>query len=370
MSSGPTITGTEDADVLQGTALSEEIYGLAGDDLLDGGEGDDLLDGGEGADTLTGGAGDDVYIADELDTIVEADSGGDDEVRTAASYYVLADFVERLTGLSEDGQELIGNSLDNIIVGGAGGDVLRGGLGNDRLTGGAGSDMYIFSRGHGDDRITVAAGTGRDALVFDFDIFESSVTVTQSGYDLILTVDDGGGSVTLAGSASSFTDISEIIFGDGVVWSNADLLSHSTSMTTEGPDTLTGDDNDNVIVGLGGDDVLDGAGGNDTLDGGDGDDILTGGTGEDVLDGGEGSDVLAGGQGGDELRGGEGSDVMTGGEGDDIYIADDFDTVVEAAGEGDDEVRTTVAAYALADHVERLTGLSEDGQALTGNGLD
>jgi Ca2+-binding RTX toxin-like protein len=302
MSDGLPIIGTEDPDLLQGTEFSEEIYGLGGDDIVDGGDGDDSIDGGEGADHLTGGAGDDVYVIDEFDTVVEIDGGGDDEVRTSASAYALAHYVERLTGLSQDGQELIGNSLDNIIVGGAGGDVLRGGLGNDSLTGGDGSDIYLFWRGDGDDQISVGAGSGRDALQFDFDIFESHVTVTQSGYDLILTVGDGGGSVTLLGSGSSFTQISEIIFGDGIVWSNADLLSHSTSTTGEGPDTLTGDENDNVIAGLGGDDVLDGAAGDDTLEGGEGDDILSGGIGADTLEGGEGDDFLAGGEGDDIFR--------------------------------------------------------------------
>jgi Ca2+-binding RTX toxin-like protein len=300
MSDGQPIVGTADADFLQGTALSDEIYGLAGDDIIEAGDGDDLLDGGDGADLLTGGAGDDVYIVDEFDTVVEADGEGDDEVRTTVSYYALADYLERLTGLSQDGQELIGNSLDNIIVGGSGGDVLRGGLGNDSLTGGDGSDIYVFWRGEGDDRISVVPNSGHDSLQL-LDIFMSNVTVSQSGYDLILTFDESGGSITLLGSASSFTSLAEIIFADGT-WSNADLLAYSTATTGEGPDTLTGDDNDNVIAGLGGDDILDGAGGNDSLDGGDGDDVLTGGTGDDVIEGGTGGDSLAGGEGNDSFR--------------------------------------------------------------------
>jgi Ca2+-binding RTX toxin-like protein len=315
MSDGQPIIGTADADFLQGTAFSDEIYGLAGDDIIEGGDGDDLLDGGEGSDLLTGGGGDDVYIVDEFDTVIEAEGEGDDEVRTTASAYALAEYVERLTGLSQDGQELTGNSLDNIIAGGSGGDVLRGGMGNDRLAGGDGSDIYVFWRGEGDDRISVAPNSGHDSLQL-LDIFMSNVTVSQSGYDLTLTFDENGGSITLLGSGSSFTGLAEIIFADGT-WSREDLLAYSTAGAGEGPDTLTGDDNDNVIVGLGGDDVLDGAGGNDTLDGGDGDDILKGGAGDDVIEGGAGGDFLAGGEGHDvnRFQPGFGDDVIADADG-------------------------------------------------------
>ncbi|MEO7178924.1 MAG: calcium-binding protein, partial [Allosphingosinicella sp.] len=316
MSDGQTIIGTEDADLLQGTALSDEIFGLGGDDIIEGGSGDDLLDGGEGADLLTGGAGDDIYIVDEYDTVVEADGEGDDEVRTIAASYTLGDYMERLTGLSETGQELIGNALDNVIRGGVDGDVLKGGLGNDYLAGGEGSDIYLFSRGDGQDRIE--SGPGRDSLQLDYDIAPGEVTVTQSGHDIILTLDQGGGSIRLLGSGSSYTTLSEVIFSsDGTIWSREDLLALSTTGAGDGPDTLTGDEGDNVISGLGGDDVLDGAGGDDTLEGNEGDDMLSGGSGNDSLEGGEGADLLAGGEGNDTYRfqPGFGQDVVADSEG-------------------------------------------------------
>ena len=344
MSEGPQIVGTEDGDILQGTALSEEILGLGGDDFLDGAAGDDRLDGGEGADQLTGGAGDDVYIVDEFDTVVEADGEGDDEVRTTVAAYALAEYVERLTGLSADGQELIGNGLDNIILGGGGGDVLRGGAGNDTLTGGEGSDIYVFWRGDGDDRISVAPNSGHDSLQLA-DISLSNVTVSQSGYDLILTIDEDGGSITLLGSGSGFTSLAEIMFVDGT-WSNADLLAFSTAATGDGPDTLTGDDNDNVISGLGGDDVLDGAGGNDTLDGGEGADTLIGGTGDDVLEGGAGADRLTGNAGNDSFRFARGfgqdviadSDSSGGGGYDRIDLIDILPDEVTVTADGDTDL--------------------------------
>jgi Ca2+-binding RTX toxin-like protein len=97
-----------------------------------------------------------------------------------------------------------------------------------------------------------------------------------------------------------------------------------------------------------------------------------GGTGAaDEIYGLEGDDSLAGGDGDDRLDGGEGADAMAGGAGDDVYIVDDAaDLVTEAAGEGMDEVRTTLGFYMLGDHVEKLTGLSSGGQGLYGNALD
>jgi Ca2+-binding RTX toxin-like protein len=63
---------------------------------------------------------------------------------------------------------------------------------------------------------------------------------------------------------------------------------------------------------------------------------------------------------------------MTGGIGNDMYVVESAgDTVVENAGGGTDEVRTSLAVYSLAarPNVENLTGTSVTGQSLTGNGL-
>jgi len=89
----------------------------------------------------------------------------------------------------------------------------------------------------------------------------------------------------------------------------------------------------------------------------------------DMLYGGAGNDTLYGGAGNDYLNGGADADVLTGGDGDDIYIVDNvLDRVVEAAGGGIDEVRSSVT-FTLPAEVEtlRLTGaLAIDG---TGNAL-
>ena len=67
--------------------------------------------------------------------------------------------------------------------------------------------------------------------------------------------------------------------------------------------------------------------------------------------------------------------VMVGGKGDDIYlVTDPADVVIEAAGEGVDEVRTTVG-YTLPDNVENMSApyvpsIAGTGNALMGNALN
>ena len=81
----------------------------------------------------------------------------------------------------------------------------------------------------------------------------------------------------------------------------------------------------------------------------------TGNAAANNITGGAGDDTLLGQGGNDWLNGGLGADSMVGGTGNDIYIVDNaLDVVVEAAGDGTDVVRTTLASYALDVNVENL----------------
>lgn len=84
---------------------------------------------------------------------------------------------------------------------------------------------------------------------------------------------------------------------------------------------LTGDNEDNPIVGTELSDVIAGLEGNDLLEGLGGDDVIRGEEDDDTLAGGEGDDNLFGGEGDDDLFGGEGDDNLSGNEGDDIIVA-------------------------------------------------
>ena len=109
-----------------------------------------------------------------------------------------------------------------------------------------------------------------------------------------------------------------------------------------------------------------------TITGTGGDDTLNGTSSADKIFGLGGNDILYGNGGNDQIDGGTGADTMYGGTGNDIYFVDDSgDSVIEASGEGTDEVRTTLAAYALGADVENLDYNSFVGNfAGTGNALD
>ncbi len=170
-------------------------------------------------------------------------------------------------------------------------------------------------------------------------------------------------------------------------------------------DTFCGGDGNDTLTGNGGDDFLEGGAGHDTLNGGAGFDIAayteatagvtvslaiagaqsTGGAGTDTLSGIEdlaGSEYgdqltgsasgnyLFGGGGNDTLDGGLGADHLIGGLGDDIFIVDNAgDVISEYAGEGTDEVRTSLA-YVLGANLENLLLTGAEAIDGAGNGFD
>ena len=98
--------------------------------------------------------------------------------------------------------------------------------------------------------------------------------------------------------------------------------------------------------------------------------IINGSVGNDMLIGGVLNETLNGYSGNDTLNGGLGADTMIGGLGDDVYYVDNVgDVVVEAAGQGTDDVYASVS-YALSANVEHLTLTGSASINGTGNVLD
>jgi Ca2+-binding RTX toxin-like protein len=89
-----------------------------------------------------------------------------------------------------------------------------------------------------------------------------------------------------------------------------------------------------------------------------------------TLSGGTRGDLLVGSAGDDTLDGGKGADTMVGGDGNDTFFVDNRgDTIVEAPGEGVDQVYAA-RSIVLAANVENVTLEGNGNSNATGNDLD
>ena len=220
-------------DIVTGGAGNDTIFGDSGNDSIDGGTGNDNLNGGSGNDMINGGAGSDFAIY--------SGSVGVKVNLSLTSAQVTGQGTDTLLNIenisSGSGNDLLtGNTLANILIGGAGNDSLHGSSGNDNLNGGSGNDL-------------IDGGTGSDFAIYSgtvgvkVNLSLTSAQVTGQGTDTLLNIEN-------------------ISAGNG-------------------NDLLTGNKLVNILKGDAGSDTLNGGAGNDTLFGCAGNDSLTGGTGAD-----------------------------------------------------------------------------------------
>ncbi|WP_143557956.1 calcium-binding protein, partial [Snodgrassella communis] len=211
--------------------------------------------------------------------------------------------------------------------------------GNDILKGSDWQkDRYEFEAGHGQDVIYDQGNTSYQSHFNDV-VFKGAnladAQFTRSGTDLVICAYGEDDSLTLPdyfNYNNSYRRAFNLVFDDQTISIN-EIKNNYTF-------TITGDDDDNVIVGWYGKDILSGGAGNDTLSGGDGDDILNGDDGDDILNGGNGNDILNGGAGNDTLNGGDGYDILHGGAGNDTLKGGDWhkDRYEFEAGHGQDVI--------------------------------
>src|ERR687886_468781 len=165
-------------------------------------------------------------------------------------------------------------------------------------------------------------------------------SVTFSNGNVIFTP-----STNFTGDASFDYSISD--GNGGTSTANVSVAVGTVQNGGQGPDTLTGNDGNDILIGDTGEDTLIGNAGDDTLIGGNGTDLLLGNAGDDLLYGGNGTDTL---------RGGLGNDTLTGGNGDDVFVF--------ASGEGTD----TITDFKLSNDKIGLTGgLTFENLSFSGN---
>lgn len=273
--------------------------------------------------TLNGGAGNDVYIinGNTNASIIEAAGGGDDEVRTTQNTAYLAVNVERLTFTGTGNFKGVGNAGDNVITGGAGDDVLTGGAGADQLSGGAGFDIASYEEVVNGVPVTLNLKTG----------VNTGIALGDSYFGIELYKGTNYGDTFVSGAAADNFDGLQ----------GADTLSYSTS--------------DQAVH------ILSSVGGAGTGTGGDaqGDSF----TNVETIVGSAFNDTFTLTGGGLTLNGGAGNDVY-------IISGNTNAGIIEVAGGGDDEVRTTQNTAYLAANVERLTFTGGGNFKGTGNAGD
>jgi len=340
------LKGGGGADVLRGGNQNDELYGQGGEDELRGDGGDDEMYGGTSNDTY--------WVNSAGDEVIEVSNEGTDTVNVSSlDDYTLTANVENLTLLT--GVNGTGNGLQNRIIGNLIGNILDGAGGADTLEGRQGNDTYIVDNAND----VVLESTAED----DNDTVLASVSYT---------------------------------LGTGVLVET--LATVNAAATTA--INLTGNNINNAIIGNNGGNILNGRGGSDGLDGRGGTDTasyennlwrvvaflgVNGApglayefqlvNGQEVmvsvdtllnienLRGTGFNDTLIGNEQVNELRGLGGSDVYV--------VQNAGDVIVEAGGQGTDEVRASVSYTLTAGaDVETLRTTDDTGTAainLTGN---
>jgi Ca2+-binding RTX toxin-like protein len=292
-------------DRLTGNGGNDQLFGGAGKDNLTGGAGDDSIDGEAGSDALVGSTG--------FDTVFYLGAPGGVQVSLAAGTG-LGDGSDTLSGF----ESVLGSQYNDVLTGDAGPtDVLAGGPGNDTLKGGdgpasnctiSGSCFDYLAGGEGNDILDGGPGTDFASFfdsLFPVDANLATGVATGDGTDTISGIegiDGSSGADSLTGNGADHVFVGEsgadTISGHGHVNGDAVFylfatgpvnvsLTSGTSTGADGSDALTniqyiagsefddslvGNGQGNIILGLDGSDSLDGAGGFDALDGGPGTD--------------------------------------------------------------------------------------------------
>ncbi len=293
------VNGLDGNDTINASALSPGLINLtidggAGNDTIVGSAGNDMLIGGDGNDTITGGAGHDVaFLGAGDDRFVWNPGDGSDEVEGGDGFDTLA---FNASGASEN--ILIASNGPRAILVSDVGNVIMDFSGIERIE---------LATGGGADTVTVGDLTGTDVKQVAIDLAAAGTAHGDGQSDQVLingtagndfiTVENGGGVVTVSGLAETVT----IAHAEGA-------LDQLTVSGGSGDDVIDASNLSANQIGL----VLNGGAGNDVILGSHGSDNVIGGQGNDVAALGDGNDVFTWnpGDGSDTVDGGAGSDTL------------------------------------------------------------
>ena len=166
------------------------------------------------------------------------------------------DYVSVNASMRTSAIKLIGNDVNNILIGGTKADTLDGGAGDDKLTGGEGSDVFIYSSGddvitdygNGSDKIIAPEVNGYaisgDDITFNFadgtlkleDAAENVITINgvASKYSTDGVLNSKGTSITLNASATTYAADETVVTIDGSQTTNAIFIGNAKSNQKSG----------------------------------------------------------------------------------------------------------------------------------------
>ena len=302
-----TLTGDGGINILAGGAGDDTLHGLGGTDYLQGEAGNDRLFGGRGADILNGGGDNDLLngfteggkAEDDVDADtaeyegapggVTVNLGGSADQDTVNAGLDTLINIENLTG-SEFDDVLTGDAENNRILGGYGNDILQGAGGSDTLEGEEGIDAASYAGDPGGVSVDLDAGTAVDGFGSEDWLLGIENLIGSANDDTLRGNIEANYLYGLAGNDQLYGDAGDDVLEGGVgadaldggegndyasfrhdtagvsfvlsgtatdgFWSVDTLVGIENLEGTAFDDVLTGDDGDNVLMGLGGVDTL------------------------------------------------------------------------------------------------------------------
>jgi serralysin len=327
---GGTINGIESVVYLRGSEFADTFNLATQSDLLtlDAGGGDDVISSHSSSIAVSGGAGNDRFISGSASDTFDGGTGTDtiDYSSYASAVAVSLGLAAGSTGSGAGGdslknvEDIDGSDFSDTLNGSDDANVVRGRAGNDTIDGKGGNDT--LDGGAGADSMT--GGQGNDVFYID-DAGDQVFETAGQGNDAVYT--------SLSYTLAAGQEIETLAAMDPTANGALDLTGNALSQMISGnaaANLLTSGGGSDYLVGLGGDDVL--VGNADAAS------TLQGGTGNDWY-----------------------------------YVSRTGDSVVEAAGEGNDRVlASTSFTLGIGQSVETLNAADPAATTainLTGNEL-
>ena len=368
---------TGGADITVATTATLIVTGGPGDDTINFDSSLNSL----GADIFAGGGGRDTVEIDDADTLTALATGGLTGIEVLAAgavdsttynmaRIVGADTFRVLSTATAGGTQVTVKNLPadpNIEIQGTEGVV-------GTLTLNTSDDTA---------NVTLATASGLGVIIptagtITLNEFETiNITSGLSASDTDDLTSSALNKVTFSGYGPITTNIAAAVL---TTVDASGMYGATTGLTMEGntggvlyPQTITGSNLIDTLIGAAAADTINGNGGNDIINGGASVDTINGGAGNDVLDGDGGADIISGGAGNDRLTVNDDTDFIT------LATPEVFD-----GGDGTDTLRisdtngTTIASTDLhglkSVEVIQMTGeaalsLTLDDTLFTNNGV-